>query len=684
MKTSFAKTFEDYSKGRQSVDLAFPERKTVREILADGNDLGGDNVFVIESYNAEYKSEKISTLLANKQLKQEYDTIHKEIDKSKAELLKKLKQLSGLSGRNNNIEATLEEIFGKSFFDALLDLEKSVVSSDPLPFHSINYSIIFNDKVLNFLKTKDFKESIKKYIEKYDELIEKSPYLNKNFKFHHAENIQRQLVANNFFQGGHSVNLFDGSGKKEYSSDEELQAILTEERNKIFSDEGLRGTFEEISKKLSNKELQEFRDYLLDNKEILPELDDLSGLAKIIWMAYFVDQKSLFVDLVEKYKNGQNVIEGLLEKAKQEKTDWEEVVRIFNTRFSHLPFSVNIANKEDVILKEDVETIQFIFKDGAETRSFENKNDLLKILSTGEKRALYILNIIFEVEVRKKQDGITLFIVDDIADSFDYKNKYAIVEYLKYMSDENKFYMIILSHNFDFFRTIQSRGVSTYNQSLIAFKKDLGVALEPIKYLNNPFVKDWKLNLSDRRKLVASIPFVRNIIEYTKGMDNDDYKLLTSIVHYKSGVTDLLKVENIKEVFERNIQDITFPSVVDQNMIDFIFDTAESCLSAEEGLNLENKIVLSIAIRLKAEQFMATKITDKAYLTTIESAQNYKMLKKYMDEYNNEEKNIELLKRVNLITPINIHVNSFMYEPILDMGDGELRDLYTVVKENLK
>jgi hypothetical protein len=212
----------------------------------------------------------------------------------------------------------------------------------------------------------------------------------------------------------------------------------------------------------------------------------------------------------------------------------------------------------------------------------------------------------------------------------------------------------------------------------------LGVALEPIKYLNNPFVKDWKLNLSDRRKLVASIPFVRNIIEYTKGMDNDDYKLLTSIVHYKSGVTDLLKVENIKEVFERNIQDITFPSVVDQNMIDFIFDTAESCLSAEEGLNLENKIVLSIAIRLKAEQFMATKITDKAYLTTIESAQNYKMLKKYMDEYNNEEKNIELLKRVNLITPINIHVNSFMYEPILDMGDGELRDLYTVVKENLK
>jgi len=35
MKTSFAKTFDDYSKGRDTKDLAFPERETVREIKAD-------------------------------------------------------------------------------------------------------------------------------------------------------------------------------------------------------------------------------------------------------------------------------------------------------------------------------------------------------------------------------------------------------------------------------------------------------------------------------------------------------------------------------------------------------------------------------------------------------------------------------------------------------------------------
>lgn len=28
------------------------------------------------------------------------------------------------------------------------------------------------------------------------------------------------------------------------------------------------------------------------------------------------------------------------------------------------------------------------------------------------------------------------------------------------------------------------------------------------------------------------------------------------------------------------------------------------------------------------------------------------------------------------MTPENIHLNSFMYEPILDMSDGNLRKLY--------
>ena len=43
---------------------------------------------------------------------------------------------------------------------------------------------------------------------------------------------------------------------------------------------------------------------------------------------------------------------------------------------------------------------------------------------------------------------------------------------------------------------------------------------------------------------------------------------------------------------------------LDKNILELIFETADQCLEVDEGINLEHKIVLSIAIRLKAELFM--------------------------------------------------------------------------------
>lgn len=142
MKTSFAKTFRDYSKDNETKDVAFPERKSIRTIIADGVEMPPENIFVIEPYNADYHSDKISTLLANKDLKQKYDDAHKEIDKAKISLIKKLKQLSGLTGRKDNIEDIVDNIFGNNFFDFIVDIEKEVSGSEPLLFHDVKYQII--------------------------------------------------------------------------------------------------------------------------------------------------------------------------------------------------------------------------------------------------------------------------------------------------------------------------------------------------------------------------------------------------------------------------------------------------------------------------------------------------------------------------------------------------------------
>jgi ABC-type dipeptide/oligopeptide/nickel transport system ATPase subunit len=93
---------------------------------------------------------------------------------------------------------------------------------------------------------------------------------------------------------------------------------------------------------------------------------------------------------------------------------------------------------------------------------------------------LYLLNIIFEIKARENLDSETLFIIDDIADSFDYKNKYAIIQYLNDIHKNDKFYQIILTHNFDFYRTIQSRILwdSKRHNSLIAIKSNEKIELK--------------------------------------------------------------------------------------------------------------------------------------------------------------------------------------------------------------
>jgi len=162
--------------------------------------------------------------------------------------------------------------------------------------------------------------------------------------------------------------------------------------------------------------------------------------------------------------------------------------------------------------KSKIEEIERIITQLTEEEKNIEREELLEVLSHGERKALYLLNIIFEVEARKKSNQKTLFIIDDIADSFDYKNKYAIIEYLKDISKEDNFYQIILTHNFDFFRSIEGRFVGRSNCQMVIKTTDK-ILIEDAEYLK-PF-EYFKNNLHTNNKiLIASIPFVRNLAGY--------------------------------------------------------------------------------------------------------------------------------------------------------------------------
>lgn len=682
MKTSFAKTFKDFSNGKESKDQIFKSRATLREIKDEtGSDLNPNQIFVIEPYLESYKSEKVSTLLVNNSLKVRYDEILLKIDQEKDILISKLKQLSGLTGRTITVESELTKSFGsKSIFDTLLSLETEINGRTDNPFSSIIYSKIFDEKVINFLNTKDFKRQIKEYIERYNLLIESSKYLKKGFNHTNASEIQKTLKANGFFQANHSLNLNNGATNDLVTNEDDFSGIISKEIETVLNDAEIQKKFNEIDSKLTNIQLKDFREYLFENKWILPELSNLDTLQKNIWYSYLTEQKQLYNNFLEEYKKGKTEIEQIVETAKSQQTEWKEVIQIFNERFS-VPFELELINQDDVILKSESPNLNFIFKDKLQNEAkVVAENELLSVLSLGERRALYLLNIIFEVSARKKAGQETIFIVDDIADSFDYKNKYAIVEYLKEISEEEIFYQIVLTHNFDFHRTISSRLNMTRANKLNIIKTGNGISVLKEKYQNNPFLV-WKHNLHlDNAMLVASIPFVRNLAEYTG--NSSDYTTLTSLLHFKQDSVNI-RISDLETIYKRNLVDKSTLILPNQSkpLIELIYEIAEQILSnTSEIIDLENKVVLSMAIRLKSENYMVNQIADPAFWSGITKNQTNELIIRFKNDFPQKKAEITLLEQINLMTPENIHLNSFMYEPILDMSNEHLKKLYEDTK----
>ena len=680
MKTSLAQTFKDLREGIDSQDRVFPDRRTIREVSDEkGNALPESNIFVISPYDEEYEhTEKTSTLLVDSKLRKEYEQLLKEVETSKQVFLKNIKKQSG---SKKDLEAEISSAFmktDKEFFEALVRIKDEVTAQTTAHFSAIKYDEIFDTKILEFLGTKDVCTAIKDYIEKYDKLIAASTYFKKGiFNYYNAAMIAKNLADNGFFEAKHTVSL-TGKASKVISSRKELEQLIQAEKDTISKDEALRRRFQEIETLMNkNIDLRGFHAYLLENIELLPHLANIGKLKEEIWKSYFKAQFDSYIDLVEKYRASEKRKREIEDAARGQRTQWENVIEIFNNRF-HVPFKLEVNNRTAVVLgQEPIMLLDFIFEDGVDKASVQ-REELLRVLSMGEKKALYVLNIIFEVEVRRKAVQETLFLIDDVADSFDYKNKYAIVEYLRDISEQSYFRQLILTHNFDFYRTICSRFVG-YPNCLMAIKSDTEVVLNQATGINNPFVNDWKRNFCrDSKKKIASIPFMRNIIEFTKGDKDAIFKKLTSLLHWKLDSAAITQKE-LDEIFNTMFECKEKSADGNKKMMDLLTECADECLKAGEGINFENKIVLSIAIRIEAEKFMIGKIKDDAFVEKILANQTSELFNEYKERFG-EDGPSRILRRVLLMTPESIHLNSFMYEPILDMSDGHLRTLLTDVR----
>lgn len=438
----------------------------------------------------------------------------------------------------------------------------------------------------------------------------------------------------------------------------------------------MRARFDALAKLLdANVQMRDCRGFLLDHESFVSQLANVKKFKDNVLKSYLKICFELYAELMREYGDAKARKKAIQFEAAKQRTQWETVIRLFNDRFV-VPFTLEAENRTAVMLGDDpIITLGFTYHDGAEKKSIA-RDSLLEALSTGEKKALYVLNIMFEVETRMKENRETLIVVDDIADSFDYQTKYAIIEYLKDIGHNSLFKQMIMTHNFDCFRTLESRFVN-YNNCFMATKPSRGIVLSKASGIRNIFVKDLKINFfKDSKKKIASIPFIRNLVEYTRGEADPNFVKLTSMLHRRPD-SDTLTEADLDRIY--NAVFSTKEKIRDgKPIMDLIHEQAALCVTVSAGANCENKIVLAIATRLAAERFMEKRIGDEAFVASIAAHQTQALAKKVRKLFSGDPANATL-DRVLLMTPENIHLNSFMYEPIVDMSDESLRKLYTDV-----
>ena len=708
MKSSLAQVFDDISKGTPTKDRIFHNVVSSYSVThytsqyifssanADAAAAPTDRIYVVNTFadSFEFTKETVSTLLADETTRNAYNVLMAQFGGEVRQIEDKLRALTGLTKPNikGKLISDLALAETADWTDIFEKINNLIGDYQTLPFlDDCKYNELFGDKVLAVYAKQDFITSIESYISNLNTLLSDNPVLSDRFTDQNAETLGKEMAKHNLFNAQHTICLKDGTTI--IHSLDEWNSIVNTQLEIIYAAPELSAVFQRLKKMLTaNTDVSRLREIIISHREIIPMLRDISNLKEQVWLDCFSKLDMPFNEYYERISQYTTQIRALYEQAAAQSQRWQSIVNEFNRRF-RVPFEVQIENKANFLLKDEAPNLSFKYSRGVTDQQITTlkKDELMISLSTGEKRALYLLYILFDLERIRQQatagGGQFLIIADDIADSFDYKNKYAIIEYLNDLANTAGIDLLILTHNFDFYRTIKSRLGVLRSNCYIAQRDEEGiVSMTQFKYQKDFFknvivdgIKDGNISDDAKKKLlISSIPFYRNLCEYS-GKDVD-YLKLTCFLHLKTApfATASVKLSDLWNIINQFLDNVPF-SGIDEDYYTTIMRVANTCVADNTNeVLLDNKLVVAIAIRLRAEAFMQQIITSNGLTCTdAGSNQTREWFVQATPFLTNEQKSI--IEEVNLITPESIHLNSFMFEPLIDISDWSLKELYTSV-----
>lgn len=679
-KSSLRKSLEQWSKGSEPEDFFFSNRKSIFNLTTYPDDsLSRESVFCFESMRALEASRFFDdALLAAPKLKEQHLAVLQKHRGQLADLLAKIRNeyVSGRGAPNaEDVQRLIFQEAGCSDFNQavalLLDQARSYKFPSCIEGKRSNELL---GKTPDVLDKPEIKGALSSFAATRNKVVAESPYLTSRFDHPTATALAAELEKNGFFDAGHRIVLCDkNTGKeREIASSGEFKTLLDIQLERVNQDPDVQKMYLEVEKAFGkSKAASDLKDLACSDPDIATAFSDLPELKRAFLLKAILRCEASIESYLDDAKQYERDMEAITAEVNSERTEWDRAVDLFNARFS-LPFKPYIKNRANSLIGDDEPVIAFKY-DG---KTVPNEI-LLNNLSEGERKALYMLQIIFEVERAKRVEGDKLLVFDDVVDSFDYANKYAFIEYLSDFSSDDDIYVLLLTHNYDFYRTVASRLGSQFSRSnCLHVERDDNRVLRfgSDDYLRHNLLNKWKGDLASDTTRLATVPMVRELVSIRDGNDSSEYALLSNVLHGRIEA-ETVSFDDLSPIYEKH-WGVTNLEGDSREVVGTALKECDRIVREAGFLNLQDKIVLSIGIRIMMERRIAQIYLSRGAQSPCQKqfgslARQFK--RDFPDEYARLEDAIE---RTCLIVPENIHANSFMYEPLVDIGSNAFVRLY--------
>jgi len=616
-----------------------------------------------------FKDKEMAKIVVSTALKKQYEVQMASI-KDKLDLIKTIFAVNVLEEKKGAKNTKIDDFF--SMFHGESELQK--INSVFTTIHnditddcsSISYSSLFNAKTEPILNDNTFKQKCEEF-QKLKDVKLNEKIFNAAFGITQLENSHKSLVTNKYYEAGHMLHINDEDLDKQG-----VDELIEDSIRTAYGSEEMKNSFLAAKKVLdANKDSREIISAITDNKWLLEKLAKPSEFKiDLIFkkIEKFIDE----IDLLRKdIEVAKLEIDKIYIEAKKTESIWRSVIETYNQRFNNRYFDIAISNQVNAI----VGTQEPVFTKVLKTSGNEINDEIFNRFSSGEKRAIFILYFLFEIKL-KNMIGIPYTIIaDDIVDSFDYKNKYAMIEYLSELSTDTNIQLIVLTHNFDFYRSTCISLGGNLNSRLFAYldtNEDVSLFnANSSDYESFQLFRVWKTR-NDIPSLIALIPFLRNLVELQEGDTSANYTMLCDYLHFNLN-TSTLFLNGLSSVYSSNgIVHTSIPSST--SYWDLLIHEAKSITSPVVESDIKKKLILGLFIRLASDYFLLEKYrsNNAGANPIIAVGQNWtKQLKRLSLHYLTLDEK-KLYDRAVTVAPSFIHVNSFMYEPLIDVGSEKL------------